>query len=160
MLLVTAVVLLAGCAFASPYDKETSSTGKMIGIVSVSNIYSSYCRRWAFGAKSPEARIHNVCRRQCVDDCFCTVPLARLAGTVHRIMQEQNDKPPSQTKAAAITAALLKDDASAAASSIAEAAGSGDVSAVASALAFALANGTFIFFHATLSNSGVSHMSD
>jgi hypothetical protein len=42
---------------------------------------------------------------------------------------------------------LLKDDASAAASSIAEAAGSGDVSAVASALAFALANGALLQVH-------------
>ncbi len=55
-------------------------------------------------------------------------------------MQETN-KPPSQTKAAGITQALLKDDATAAATSIAEAAAEGDVDAVASALAFALANG-------------------
>lgn len=81
--------------------------------------------------------------------CVTLVPPARLAGTTHRVMQEQNDKPPSQTKAAAITASLLKDDASAAASGIAEAAGSGDVSAVASALAFALANGTSVQVHAT-----------
>jgi len=54
-------------------------------------------------------------------------------------MQEQ--QPPSKTRAFAITQALLRDDSTAAAASIAEAAGHGDVSSVASALAFALANG-------------------
>jgi hypothetical protein len=55
--------------------------------------------------------------------------------------QDTTSKPPSQTKSAGITKALLRDDATAAAASIVEAAGSGDVDAVASALAFALANG-------------------
>lgn len=57
-------------------------------------------------------------------------------------MQEtDSNKPPIETRAADITQALLRDDATAAAVSIAEAAGAGDVTAVASALAFALAEG-------------------
>lgn len=67
------------------------------------------------------------------------------AGFEGRIMQEKdNSKPPIETRAAAITQALLKDDATAAATSIAEAAGAGDVSSVASALAFALAEGALV----------------
>jgi hypothetical protein len=64
------------------------------------------------------------------------------AGAEGRVMQEtDSNKPQKETRAAAITQALLRDDATAAAMSIAEAAGAGDVTSVASALAFALAEG-------------------